>query len=242
MTSQVTIVVPVFNEQEIIEDRARSLINDLEGEFDRFQVILSENGSTDRTKDLVRELDSRFPQVTGLVDDDCADYGQALISGIERADYDEVSILELDYLDLGFFRESYRLLDQYDLIIGSKKISPGIDQRPFKRRFFTAGYNVLLQLLFRTPITETHGLKTLRRSKLLPISEQCVTRHAVYPTELVIRSWQSADVRVKEIPLTMPLVEVRTTRIAAGKRLRKTLSDLNRLRCALKESPVVEIT
>ena len=133
----VSIVIPIFNEEEILDERIAYLVPELENEFQQYEIILSENGSIDRTKELARQLDFKWEEVTALIDDGIADYGQALINGINACKYDKVSILELDYLDLDFLQRSYDMLDEYDFIIGSKKISPGIDQRPLKRKMFT---------------------------------------------------------------------------------------------------------
>ena len=233
MSKQISIVVPVFNEEEILSERIASLLADMEKNFDDYEVIISENGSVDRTKNIVREESAKHPCVIGVIDDDAADYGEALIKGINAAKFDEISILELDYLDIDFLLRSYDLISKYDYLVGSKKISPGIDQRPFKRRFFTQLYNFLLKVMFRMPITETHGLKTLRKSKMLKLVNCCVTKHAVYPTELTIRAWKDPEIRVVEIPLSLPLREIRTTRISATKRFKKTLSDLRVLKKAL---------
>jgi hypothetical protein len=127
-------------------------------------------------------------------------------------------------------------LNGYDLVIGSKKLSPGIDQRPFKRKLFTWLYNFLVRLMFSLKVSETHGLKVIRKNAILPIMAACVTRHAVFPTELVIRASRDQKVKLTEIPLTLPLREIRKTRIQALKRLRKTIDDLLALKKALKIS------
>ena len=233
--SAISIIVPVYNEEEIISESIDGLIENLRSMFNKFEIIISENGSTDGTREIIAQLVQRHPEVKGLVDPEVADYGLALIEGINTARFDEIAILELDYLDLGFLQRGVEKLREYDLIIGSKKISPGIDQRSFKRKLFTNGYNILLGLFFRLPVTETHGLKVLRKSRIKPLSDECVTRHAVYPSELVIRSCRDADARVCEIPLSLPLVEIRETRIVVGKRLKKTIQDVLLLRSALAE-------
>ena len=235
MNKSVSIVIPIFNEEEILEQTVLDLVKTIEQEFEEFEIILSENGSRDRTREIVDDLVKRDERIIGLTDEEVADYGLALIEGINTAKFDEICILELDYLDLGFMRNSYQMLDRFDLIVGSKKISPGIDRRPIERRFMSSGYNGLLKIFFKLPLSETHGLKTLRKSRLLDITNNCVSRHAVYPSEFVLRACRDKDLKVCEIPLTMPLEEIRTTRINASKRLKKTLDDLRLLHRVLRK-------
>lgn len=235
MRPSVSIVIPIFNEEEILEERIAYLIPELRGEFRNFEIVLSENGSVDGTKEIARQLALKWDQVCAVIDDGIADYGQALINGINSSKYDKVSILELDYLDLDFLKRSYELLSEYDLIIGSKKLSPGIDQRPWKRRLFTSLYNFLLRKICHSTLTETHGPKTFKKSKLNKIIKSCVTRHAVYPSEFVIRASRNEKIKICEIPLSLPLIDIRKARISASKRLKKTLDDLVLLRRVLKD-------
>lgn len=232
--NSLSIVIPVFNEEEILKDRIKYLIPELKQIFQNIDIILSENGSTDRTKEIIKQLASDWEEVCAIVDDGVADYGQALINGINLSKCEKVSILELDYLDLEFIKRSYNLLSEYDLIIGSKKISKKIDRRSWKRKFFSWSYNFILRILFRLKLTETHGLKTFKKSKMNRIINSCITRQAVFPSELVIRAHRSKDIKICEIPLSLPLVEIRSTRISASKRLMKTIYDIILLWRALK--------
>jgi glycosyltransferase involved in cell wall biosynthesis len=228
-----SVVVPIFNEEEILEQKTAFLRGELESRFDRFEIILSENGSTDGTKEIARGIAGREENVRAIIDDIPPDYGMALIKGIQASREECIAILELDYLDLDFLARAHAKLNEYDLVIGSKKLSPGIDQRPFKRKIFTWLYNFLVRRLFSLKLSETHGLKVMNKSAILPIMDMCVTRHAVFPTELVIRASREPLVRVVEIPLSLPLREIRRTRIQAVKRLKKTLDDLLTLKKAL---------
>jgi len=234
MINSISIVIPVYNEEEIVEDSISSLIPELRRYYQKIDLILTENGSYDNTKEIIKKLELKWNEVTSIVEDGIADYGQALINGIEISRYDEVSILELDYLDLSFLKRSYLLLSEYDLIIGSKALSQKVDQRPWKRKLYTYCYNLIIRTMFNLTIRETHGLKTFRKSRLVRIIESCFTRHAVFPTELVIRASIDKNIKICEIPLTLPIIEIRKARISATRRFKKTIEELILLRRALK--------
>ena len=207
MFDSCSIVIPVFNEEEILETRVRLLSADLKNYFKDFEIILTENGSRDNTKTIVRKLATEIPNVVAEIDEGAADYGQALINGINRSKFEHITIFELDYLDMVFLDKSNKLLNEYDLIIGSKELSKGMDQRPAKRKVFTWLYNFGLRMAFSLKLTETHGLKTLKKSKLNNITNGCVTRHAVWPSEFCIRASRDKNLKVIEIPLSMPIRE-----------------------------------
>lgn len=233
MLKNISVVIPIFNEEEILRGRIQTLNADLQSLFEDYEIILTENGSRDRTKEIARAVDKEMPKVAVVIDEGIADYGQALINGINAAKFDNITILELDYLDMGFLKNSNAMLDQYDFIIGSKTIAKNMDQRPLKRKIFTILYNTLVRWNFNVNLSETHGLKTFKKEKLNYITNNCVTRHAVWPTEFCIRAVKDKNISVTEIPVTIPLVEIRTTRIKAMKRLKKTIDDLLLLRKAI---------
>jgi glycosyltransferase involved in cell wall biosynthesis len=226
MTENCSIVIPVFNEEEILEKRIRFLAEELKKYFSEFEIILTENGSVDNTKNIIRKLADEFNCVVAEIDNEKADYGQALINGINRARFEYITIFELDYLDMNFLQQSNNLLSNYDLVIGSKKLSGNLDKRPFKRKLFTWLYNTGLKIAFSYKLTETHGLKSFKKSRLAPITNGCVTRHAVWPSEFCIRASRDKNLKVTEIGLSMPIEEIRTTRIKAIKRLKKTIDDI----------------
>ncbi|MBI2424121.1 MAG: glycosyltransferase family 2 protein [Candidatus Hydrogenedentes bacterium] len=230
MSRPLSLIVPIFNEEEILISRVETLLSAIEASYGPAEILLSENGSMDRTKTIARELAAKHPQVRALIDDGGACYGRALLEGMRAAAHDEAAILELDYLDLDFLDRGYEELARYDLVIGSKKLSPGIDRRPLSRRVFTELYNFLLRHACKVPLTETHGLKVFRISRLLPLAEVCQTKGAVWPSELCVRAALSPEISVKEIPLSLPLTEIRTTRLRPLSRLRRTLEDIAKLR------------
>ncbi|MFC2141361.1 glycosyltransferase family 2 protein [Acidobacteriota bacterium] len=230
----ISIIIPVYNEENILHDSITFLISELDGRFKDYEIILSENGSIDNTKEILQVLGRKHEKIKVIIDEGVADYGQALINGISSSKYNIISILEIDYLDIDFLERSYQLMDKCDFVIGSKKISKGIDQRPWKRRMLTGLYNYILRWMFHLTITETHGLKTFNKQKLRSIVNSCVTKHAVFPSELTIRAAREKSIHHCEIPLSLPLREVRTTRISAKRRFKKTIADLLIMRQAIK--------
>lgn len=66
MTELVSIVVPVYNEEEIVLDLLQALREVLEGEGLSYELILVDDGSRDRTFDLIREQAARDSRIVGL--------------------------------------------------------------------------------------------------------------------------------------------------------------------------------
>jgi glycosyltransferase involved in cell wall biosynthesis len=92
----VSVVVPVYNSKGTLFDLAQRLQAVLAGVVDEFEVILVNDGSRDKSWQVVKELAESHPRVDGL--DLMRNYGQhnALLCGIRAARYDVVVTMDDD--------------------------------------------------------------------------------------------------------------------------------------------------
>lgn len=197
----VTIVIPVYNEEAILKSSIDELHRQLVDLGWAYELLIAENGSTDHTKQVVKELVGKYPQVRALHTGE-PNYGLALRQGIEEARGTYVICDEIDICDTDFYQRALALLrsDTADLVIGSKRHAETRDRRPWIRRLATGGVTILFNLLLGFKGTDTHGLKAFHRGRLLPIAGQCLLNHDIFASEFVIRA-QHADRRTAEIPI-----------------------------------------
>ncbi len=226
----VSIVIPVYNEESILEQAIENLVAayDENPEFDfDYEILISENGSSDRTVEIGEALSNRFDRVR-LLRCPLPDYGEALRLGILEARGELIVCEEIDLCDTDFHRRALAILreDEADMVVGSKALGESQDNRPLFRRVATRVLNKMLWVAVGFEGTDTHGLKSFRRERLLEVVEQCELRKDLFASELVIRAMRGGY-RVKEIPLV--LQEVRPPSIHLYRRVPKVLSDLGRL-------------
>ncbi len=234
---EVTVVIPVYNEAEILTPSVDELVaglRELLGEG-AFEVLLAENGSRDGTVELAEQLAERYPEVDTFSYPE-PNYGGALREGIYRARGRFVICEEIDLCDLDFHARALEVLRGGDaqLVIGSKAMRGANDQRPLKRRFATLAYNGLLRLTLGFRGTDTHGLKAFERTPLLPIAAGCVVEHDVFASELVIRA-QRAGRACTEIPVELNEKRAPSVRLAA--RVPRVLKNLMRLMVSIHLTP-----
>ena len=222
-----SIVIPVYNEEGILHSSVIDLISRLDELELSYEILLSENGSSDRTVVIGEELAAKHPQVSihSLGE---PNYGLALREGILRARGDFVICDEIDLCDTDFYQRALVLLeaDQADLVIGSKVMSGADDRRPMMRHAATLVINGMLRVLVGFHGTDTHGLKAFRRDRLLGTVERCQLTRDLFASEFVIRGEREGK-RVQEIPIR--IVEKRPPSINLFKRVPKVLKDITRL-------------
>ncbi len=232
----VSIVIPIYNEEAILERAVHELRRELQlGEL-RMEVILAENGSQDRTAAIARKLCRANPDVR-LISIDSANYGKALRAGIQASRAEFVICEEIDLCDTAFHERALSILrsTRADLVIGSKLIAGAADRRPLSRHLASRAYTLALRRLLGFRGTDTHGLKAFRRASLIPILERCVVDRDVFASELVIRAYR-AGLDVREIPVRT--AERRPPSVNLLVRVPHVLRNLVKLTWAVRLSPL----
>jgi len=93
-----SVVCPVYNEQEVIEPFYEALNGVLEGVADRYQatILFVVDPGTDDTLSIVRRIAARDPKVRVLVLSARFGHQMALLAGIDHSDADVVVMLDSD--------------------------------------------------------------------------------------------------------------------------------------------------
>ncbi len=228
---EVSIIIPVYNEEPILETAVGELCQRLEGCGYAYEVWLAENGSTDGTVARARSVSERFPQVhTFSVSE--PNYGRALRLGIARARGAIVICEEIDLCDTDFQRRAQEMLSRgaIDMVIGSKLIAGAQDDRPLWRHAASEAYSTLLRVTLGFRGTDTHGLKAFRKVTVGPLAARCVVDKDVFASELVIRAYREG-LEVVEIPVQ--LREKRPPSVNLVRRVPAVLRNLAKLAWAI---------
>ena len=227
-----SVVMPAHNEEALLEASVRDVARELRARDRQFEIVVVENGSTDATAAIARRLAEELPEVRALT---CPqpDYGGALRTGFLEATGDLVVIFDVDYYEFSFLDRAVAVLDDPDgpdVVIGSKRGAGSVDTRAWSRRLVTAVFSRILTVGFGLTVSDTHGIKVVRRAPLKDLAAACRYGTDLFDTELVLRAERSA-LRVVEIPVVVE--ERRPSRSSIAKRIPRTLLGLVRLRLAL---------
>lgn len=222
----VSIVIPVYNEEKILEVAVKRLKSDLkmfEDDFD-FELILAENGSRDHTIEKGEELAAKDSFVS-IFHYPFPDYGLALQEGIRKSKGDIVVCDEIDLCLPEFYIKSLEIFKNSDaeMVVGSKRAKGANDKRPFKRIFATWVLNVMLKIILGFKGTDTHGVKAFRKKALMPVLDKCIVGKDIFASEFVIRA-ERMGIKIKEVPISLD--EKRAPSIKLMKRVPKVLSNL----------------
>ncbi len=95
MIPKVTVLVPVFNRERFVDEAIRSVI---EQDFDDFELLLVDDGSTDRTPEILEHWKKRDPRVVVVTFPTNQGFAAALNLGLAHARAKYVARLDSDDL------------------------------------------------------------------------------------------------------------------------------------------------
>jgi len=230
---QVSIVIPIYNEEGILSASIADLTEKLADLKEKglweysYEIILTENGSTDSTVKIANELGERHPELR-LLHSDEPNYGLALRRGILAARGEFVICDEIDLCDTDFYQHAMAKLDGegYDMVVGSKALASSHDKRPAFRKLATFVLNFLFRVFLDFRGTDTHGLKAFKRDRLLEVVNRCLVDKDLFASEFVIRA-ERMKFRMVEIPVEV--IEKRPPSINLVRRVPNVLKNLARL-------------
>lgn len=196
---ELTILMPCLDEAETLAACVRKAQRFLETSGIYGEVLVSDNGSTDGSPELARELGARVIQV------DTRGYGAALAAGIAEArgrftimgDADD----SYDFSALMPFLEKLR--DGWQLVMGNR-FEGGIAQGAMPALHRYLGNPVLSglgRLLFTAPVRDFHcGLRGFDTEAVRALGLE--TTGMEFASEMVVRS-ALAGLRITEVPTTL---------------------------------------
>jgi polyisoprenyl-phosphate glycosyltransferase len=99
MPEMISIVVPCLNEQEVLRDTNRRLVAVLERLPQKFELIYVDDGSTDGTPEILRELQALDERIRVVRFSRNFGHQMAITAGLEHASGDAVAIIDADLQD-----------------------------------------------------------------------------------------------------------------------------------------------
>jgi len=164
----VSVVVPVYNEIELVEASVRAIDRFLDGqELEDYEIIIIESGSTDGSAAACDRLAKTLPAVAVVHEMQRYGLGSALRKGYAAATMDVVWLVTVDIpFPLHALCEALPLIVECDCVLSYRSE----DHRGVLRRIQSWGYNGLVKTVLGLPMrTVNSAFKLYRRSVLTAI-------------------------------------------------------------------------
>lgn len=193
--ASITIIIPAYNEEENIEWVLNDTIKTLPKYFKDWEIIAVDDGSCDKTGQILEKLTTRNSKVK-VIHQKHGGYSKAMLTGIKAATKDYIAYMPADGQFLvSDMRHCFEIMSKNDLVLGYRGSRPDYTA---KRIFFSYGYLLLLLFLFGIRWIDIGWVNIWRRKELqkLKIKE---TGGIFILTEIIVR-FMKKGLRINEAP------------------------------------------
>lgn len=200
---RICIVLPVFNEEDIIEENAEKLCSFLDKAVkDDFEIIIADNGSTDATLQKARILEEKYDYLR-CIHLNLRGRGRALKKAWSNTDAEIISYMDADLsTDLKAFPELIGGIDEgFDIVVGSRFTRGASVKRSLWREFLSRGYTMFLRSMVGPIILDPQcGFKAMKKSVFDVIMSEVEDDNWFFDTELLVKA-KKRGFKIKEIPV-----------------------------------------
>lgn len=198
------IVVPVFNEESVLEKSINELANYLELEMPAtWQITIADNASTDNTPGIAARLAERMPNVV-YRHLDVKGRGYALRDAWSASNAEVLAYVDVDLsTDLAALPPLVAplLSGHSDISIGTRLGQNSRVSRGPKREFISRSYNFLLKRTMQVRFSDAQcGFKAIRAEVARTLLPHVEDNGWFFDTELLIIA-ERAGLRIHEIPV-----------------------------------------
>ena len=199
-----SLIYPVHNEALRIEANLESTLAYLLTKNFHFQIVIVNNGSSDKTQEIVEKFISNHEEVDILlINLQEKGLGLAIKAGIAEAEYNHVMFYAIDIpFGTDIIEQSLDSLSESDvaIVIGSKGHRKSIVEVSLKRKVNSFIYNFLLRFLFRIKIRDTQGSLMFKKDRIADVLPFCTAADAFFCGQLIIYA-RANNLSIKEIPV-----------------------------------------
>jgi glycosyltransferase involved in cell wall biosynthesis len=194
---RISAVLPAYNEEEVIAASVAAMVETFESLEADYEVIVVNDGSRDRTGEILTRLNQQNPCVRMVAHERNQGYGAALWTGFTSATKELVFLTDGDkQFDVDEIKLLLPMLDGADMAIGFRK--PRAD--PLIRRLNGWGWNSIVTLLFGYTARDVDCAFKLFRRRILDRVE-VHARGATFSAEFLIKARRLGYV-IRERPVS----------------------------------------
>jgi putative flippase GtrA len=199
-TSSLSVVLPVYNEAEVITATTEQILRVLDVGVRDFEIILVNDGSTDQTGALLATLAASDSRIKVITHERNQGYGAALVDGFAAATKELTFFMDSDgQFDIRDLARLFPFIDEYDAVIGYRVNR----QDTWLRKLNAWGWKMVIWLALGVHARDIDCAFKLLRTSFLR-EHPLETRGAMINAELLYKLYQAGgtyyEVGVQHFP------------------------------------------
>jgi glycosyltransferase involved in cell wall biosynthesis len=196
---ELSVVIPAWNEQDSIEPTVRAARDALSGLFDRFEILIINDASTDGTGRLADRLAAEVDEVRVLHNPVNVGQGVSQLRGFARARFELVTHNGMDApFDFADLEKMVPLLAGADVVVAARTSRPGYT---LYRRVISLANLLMLNTLFGLRLRDYNFVQLYRRRVLQAVVPRVEATSAGFVVpEILIRA-HDMGFRIRQTPI-----------------------------------------
>ncbi|MGD9015194.1 MAG: glycosyltransferase [Candidatus Omnitrophota bacterium] len=193
------IVLPVYNEEKILEKNTLHVKHLLEAYNFKFIISIVDNGSTDKTFEIAKNLAKSFPNIFAFRLSEKG-RGGALKFRIVSSSCPLIGYMDIDLSTdpLNFLQLCEQLNHGYDIIIGSRLLPSSTVKRSLLRNVLSRTFSRIIRSFLNLPFLDYQcGFKLFKRDKIVTLLPLVKNNNWFFDTELIFHAYKQG-LRIKE--------------------------------------------
>ena len=186
-----SIVIPARDEEGCIRSTVEHLHLELKLHLIPHEIVVVDDGSSDRTWELLQEMKSRLSVLTPLRNNGLHGFGRAISYGLDHMHGDSAVIMMADESDdcRDVVRYWEKLNEGYDCIFGSRFIKGGgVIDYPWIKLIINRMANYFLKIVFRLAFNDTTNAFKAYRREVIDGCRPLIAAHFNLTVELPLKA------------------------------------------------------
>lgn len=200
---KLSVVIPARNEEDAVAETVVALLGTLRAEAIPCELLVVDDGSTDKTADVVQGLAARYPEIRLVQNMGRHGFGMAVRCGLHEATGEAVAIVMADRSDSpdDVVKCYRRLLEGPDCVFGSRFIRGSqVQDYPLHKLLLNRLANWFIRTLFGIPFNDFTNAFKLYRWDVIEGIQPLISPHfnltVEMPLKAIIRGYSFAVVPI----------------------------------------------
>ncbi len=196
---EISIVIPAYNEEAVIENTLKAVQNYLQTKNISAEVLVVNDGSSDKTPELVQN----FPGVKLINQPRNFGKGKAVRTGYLQARNSVVVVMDADNsLPIDNLDKVFPVLERYDIVIASRYLSGELKKATFFRRLASNFFSMTVRLLLGIQVSDTQcGFKVFKKPQCDSLFVSAEIDGWAYDVEILALAVRKG-LKIGEFPVT----------------------------------------
>ena len=205
-----SVIIPAYNEEEIIADSLRKVYTHVSSIKRPFEVLVVDDNSKDNTLAILKRIikSGKYQNLRFIHYKDGPSRRENLAKSFKYLKGNYVLLMDMDLaMDLKSLKEMVQWLDEgYDIVLANRYHNKSSIERNPRRYAISKTYNAMIRLLFRTSMKDNVcGFKAFRKDAILRLVgeigvDKTGKRSVFWDTQVIIYAVRDR-LRIKDIPI-----------------------------------------